>query len=228
MDQTTNRLIEKITDWWITSCSPALVSAVATLTLELKTWLLVLRFSLNYWNLIKTHPNPVHGSSDYHELMETLLLLTQHKHVHMSTNACHVLKRNVASGGDEWTDRYLLCCVVLCWSHCAVEFLLCESGERAGPPHLDSWTLSLCDPSQMIIPAAASQSSFNIELMLSVSHSRKLLTWHISCQGVQTCDLSVMCVSVQPLPNNTTLPVRIRMSQKWDKLDIKLYRTLKK
>lgn len=151
-----------------------------------------------------------------------------------NTSTCqptHVMCWNKCCIRRWWVDGQVppvLCCVVLCWSHCAVEFLLCESGERAGPPHLDSWTLSLCDPSQMIIPAAASQSSFNIELMLSVSHSRKLLTWHISCQGVQTCDLSVMCVSVQPLPNNTALPVRIRMSQKWDKLDIKLYRTLKK
>lgn len=38
------------------------------------------------------------------------------------------------------------------------------------PSHLDLWTLSLCEPSQMIIPAAASESSFYIsdfELMRS-------------------------------------------------------------
>lgn len=86
----------------------------------------------------------------------------------VETKCC--IRRWWLSWGDGQVPP-VLCCVVLYLSHCrscAVEFLLCESGERAGPPHLDSWTPSLCDPSQMIAPAAASQSSFNIELMLSV------------------------------------------------------------
>ena len=216
------------------SRSPALVSAVATLLLERKTWLLVLRFSLNYWNLIKTNPNPVRGSGDYHELMETLLLLTQHKHVHMSTDGCLVLKQNVASGGDGWaevTDRYLPCCVVLCciWVTAArVRWNSCYASPVSEPALL-TWTrerrLCVTRPRwSLLLPPhrAALTSSWCFQ-----SYSRKRLTWHISCQGVQTCDLSDMWVSVQPLPNNTALPVRILTSQKWDKLNIKLYGTLK-
>lgn len=139
----------------------------------------------------------------------------------VETKCC--IRRWWLSWGDGQVPP-VLCCVVLCciWVTAArVRWNSCYASPVSEPALL-TWTrerrLCVTRPRwSLLLPPhrAALTSSWCFQ-----SYSRKRLTWHISCQGVQTCDLSDMWVSVQPLPNNTALPVRILTSQKWDKYQI--------
>lgn len=104
-----------------------------------------------------------------------------------------------AAGGDwaEVKDRYLLCCVVLCWVWFGAHGIPAMWVLWATwPPHLDLWTLSLCEPSQMIILLLSGrESSFYIsdfELMLSERRLTQGNFWR-DTWAVRGSNLAVTC-----------------------------------
>lgn len=91
-----------------------------------------------------------------------LLMETPHKHVDPCVTwlvgKCSSSRWWVSWG--EWQVCPPLCLIQ--WRSCVLEFLLCESWATRRSHLGSSWTLSLCEPSQVIVPAAASESSVYI------------------------------------------------------------------
>lgn len=141
----------------------------------------------------------------------------------MSTRAClgsSVRKMLLQVVVSELRWRTGNSCVVLCWvwsSGAHVWWNSCYVSPASDPalsPGLVNavfvWTVPddhscCCLRKQLLHFRLLSWCSQNSVLL------KETLTWHISCQGVQTCDLSVMWGSVQPVANNAALPAWILM-----------------
>lgn len=162
--------------------------------------------------------------------METHLLLTPHnmypcrpmRGFSLESGKCHSRRWWVSRGGAQVAS--VLCCVefdsvvLVCggipamwvlWatrrSHLARERRLCVNRPR--------WSSLLRSQRAAFTFQASSwcsQNSLSLKQPFDMTHQ---------LSGVQTYNLSVLWRSVQPAPNNTTLPAWVLMSQHWSKLN---------
>lgn len=123
-----------------------------------------------------------------------LLMETPHKHVDPCVTwlvgKCSSSRWWVSWG--EWQVCPPLCLIQ--WRSCVLEFLLCESWatRRSHVNAVFVWTVP-GDRSCCCLREQRLHFRLWADALWAAFYSRKLLTWHISCQEVQTCDLSVMC-----------------------------------
>lgn len=156
---------------------------------------------------------------------------------HTNSNTCRPMRDSALALGERCRRRWVsrgegqvppvLCCTefdsaVLTSGGIPAMWVL----RAARPSHLDSWTLPLCEPSQIITPAAASQSSFYTsgrELMLSEQRLTQGNLWHntSAVRGFKpvTCQI---CEAPSSQCQTTLLPTQILSSQNWSKLNIKI------